>query len=161
MKIKFGKKLKQTSILKSYSNNRFRKNDAQLLLLGGIIITVILISSASIAISLSNVSIPLDKTSSIKGDYENIRKEFGIALKDNVGEYLDDFEYEISKDLTVLFFEDIKNSFIFFIEIYNNNYFDAEILEIWKDDTVGVLLVRLTLSDSDEKIQEDVVYDLR
>jgi len=139
-----------------------KKNNAQLLLLGGIMISIILIASASIAISLSNISIPLDKTSSIKTDYDNIRKEFGIALKDNINQYLLTFDSVNALKLTKIHFEDIKNTFVFFIENFNDNYFDAEIVnDDWKDDVTGVITVKLTLSDSDETIQEEVVYDLR
>ena len=166
------KKSNFSSKIKSIYKRSIRKeNNAQLLLLGGIIISVILIASASIAISLSNVSIPLDKTSSIKSDYDNIRKEFGIALKDNVKEYFMVFNASASSSLTKIFFEDIKNTFTFFIETFNDNYFDAEILEelvgsgpdttIWRGSVVGVMTVKMTLSDSDEIIQEEVVYDLR
>jgi hypothetical protein len=156
------KKSRHSSKIKSFWYRPLcKENNAQLLLLGGIIISVILIASAAIAINLSNISIPLDKTSSIKTDYDNIRKEFGIALKDNVKDYLTEFDPDDALQLTQMYSEDIKDTFVFFIESYNDNYFDAEIGEEWKDGIVGVITVKLTLSDSDEIIQEEVVYDLR
>jgi len=155
-----------SSKIKRFCNKSISKEkNAQLLLLGGIIITVILITSASIAISLSNVSIPLDKTSSIKNNYDNIRKQFGIALKDNVKDYLEEFGPQSSKTLVEQYFEDVKSTFSFFIETYNDNYFDATITDIWNDgsgiEIEGVLKIELTYSDNDEEIVEEVVYDLR
>ena len=130
------------------------KDDAQLLAMGGILISIIVISSAVITINLSNSSIPLDKSDFIKTDFDNIRKEFGVALQDRLEEKMDYDEEDIKK-----FFYDIALTFSF-AESLRDNYFFAEYIEITNtvDDRPNGIKAKLTVGNKNEFITEVVQY---
>ena len=86
-----------------------KKDDAQLLLVAGIFLCVAIITLASVSVSLANIDISIDKTSFIKSEYDNVRKEFGVALKDKLAGKL-----QYSEELILTYFNDVRDTFIFF-----------------------------------------------
>lgn len=143
---------------------RSLKNEkkGQLLLLSGIIISAALIILASISSSLStNVTVPSDKFSSIKTDYENIRREFGISLRDKLYEKLD-YSDQTVEDIVSKNFNYIKEIFTFYVETLNGNSFSAENKGLIYNNQEAVSIeVLLHLSNDEESISERVVYDIR
>lgn len=137
-----------------------RRNSGQLLLLAGITISLAIIGLSMIAANLAEVNVYISKSSYVKSDYDNIRKEFGVALKDRLsgriwlGEDFVDFAY--------VYFNDTRDVFTFFVETLKGNCFNAEFLgleyniEQWPD---GVI-VRLMFSNGYEHISETIVYDI-
>lgn len=134
------------------------KDDAQLLLLAGIAISVSIIALASIAISLSSISTPIDKSTFIKSDYDNIRKEFGVALQERLEGKLD-----YNENLIRLYFNHTKDMFIFFVESIEGNTFDAEYqgLTYTTDQIAKGIGVKLSMGNGYDYITEVVEYDLR
>jgi len=141
------------------SNKRCRtyaKDDAQLLLLAGIFLCVAIVALASVMSSLANVDISIDKTSFIKSDYDNVRKEFGVALKDRLGDKLN---YEDASILT--YFNATRDIFVFFVGTLNGNYFDAEYrgLTYTNDEPDGIICF-LKLGNGNEYVSEVINYDI-
>jgi len=136
----------------------YRNNDAQILLLGGIAMSVAILTLAMISVSLSSISTPIDKSTFIKSEYDNIRREFGVALQDRL-----DGKLDYNEDLIRLYFNDTKDTFVFFIESLHGNNFNAEYIGLTytTDDVVDGMAVALTLSNGVECITEDVEYNLR
>ena len=62
----------------------FDDNHGQLLMLAGIIITISILSLALVSISLSGEVSISKKDSFIKYEYDNVRTEFGFALKERL-----------------------------------------------------------------------------
>ena len=142
---------------------RFRKkNDGQLLLLAGIVISVSIIAFASITANLStSIGVPIDKTSALKSSYDNIRKEFGIALMYRLEGRLDYSKASV-ENLVNLYFNETKEIFVFYIESLNDNYFDAKFLDlIYNDGKITGMSVLLTVGTDNEYLQEVVTYELR
>ena len=164
--ITLGKKktsFKDNSKNRIHSNKRCRKHkkdDAQLLLLTGIFLSVAIITLASITVSLVNVDISLDKTSFIKSDYDNIRKEFGIALRDRLSGKLN-YEEKTLVPLVLTYFNDTRDIFVFFVESLNGNDFYAEYIGLTStNDEADGIICFLTLSDDNECISEVITYDI-
>lgn len=150
---------KDNSKNKILSNKRCRKyakDDAQLLLLAGIFLSVAIVTLASVTSSLANADISIDKTSFIKSEYDNVRKEFGIALKDALsGKLIYD------EDLIQTYFDETRDTFIFFVESLNGNYFDAEYkgLTYTNDEADGIICL-LKLGNGKEYVSETIEYDI-
>jgi len=141
------------------SNKRCRnyvKDDAQLLLLAGIFLSVAIITLASITVTLANVDISIDKTSFIKSDYDNVRKEFGAALKDRLSGKL-----SFGDTLIFTYFNDTRDIFVFFIESLSGNYFDAEYkgLTYTNDEPDGIICF-LKFGNGNEFVSEVISYDI-
>jgi len=143
--------------------NLKNQNNAQLLLLAGITISITIITLSTVAANLStNATVPFDKTSFIKTDYNNIRSEFGKALRDNLYNKLEYSESSVRR-LIWKHFNYTKENFIFYIETIRGNSFNVELLEFRKDHNEDIygILIRLTMSNGEEFITEDIFYDLR
>jgi hypothetical protein len=145
-------------IFSNKKNKNYKNEDAQLLLLAGIFLSVAIITLASITVSLANLDISIDKTSFIKTDYDNIRKEFGVALKDKLGGKLN---YKDSEPLILTYFNDTRDIFVFFVESLNGNYFDAEYkgLTFTNDEPDGIICI-IKFSNGNEYISEVINYDI-
>ena len=151
------------SDLLKYFNNKYiydvkNRNDAQLLTMGGVLVSIIIISSAIITINLSNVITPLDKNDFIKHEFDNVRKEFGVALQDKLKNKI---QY-VTRDndaLVSFYFNDISRSFAY-IEFLRGNYFKAEYLGLTFDteDRADGVIACLTLDNTKERIIEEVEY---
>lgn len=134
------------------------KDDAQLLLLAGIFLSVAIVSLASVMVSLANADVSIDKTSFIKSDYDNVRKEFGMALKDKISDKID---YKNPEPLIIVYFEDIRDTFVFFIESLNGNYFDAEYKGLtYTNGKVSGVICFIELGNGKEFVSEAVTYDI-
>mgnify|MGYP006286726277 CR=1 FL=1 len=138
------------------------KKNGQLLLLSGIIISIALIVLASISATLStNITVPSDKVSSLKTDYDNVRREFGILLRDRLCKKL---EYSDStvQSLVDNNFDYIKEVFTFYVETLNGNSFNAINKGLlYNNEEAVAIQVILHLSDGEESISELVIYDIR
>ncbi|MCK4364743.1 MAG: hypothetical protein KAW45_01695 [Thermoplasmatales archaeon] len=132
------------------------KNDAQLLLLAGIFLSVSIVALSSVMVSLVNADVSIDETSFIKPDYDNVRKEFGMALKDKLEGKLD-----YSESSVIAYFNDTRDIFVFFIESLNGNYFNAEYLGLARvgDEIVGITCF-LKLGNDNEFVSEIITYDI-
>lgn len=125
-----------------------------MLMIAGITITVGIIALGTISISLSTISFPIDKRSYIKPEFDNIRKEFGVFLKDSYG---DISQYSFSS--INLIFNHSKRIFTS-VEALDGYYFNAMLLGYYyKLDKISGLEIRLCLIDDDESVVEDVLYD--
>jgi hypothetical protein len=145
--------------IKRNSKNSFcQRNDGQLLLLGGVMITVFIVALAVISISLSDINIPIDKKSFIKLDFDNARREFGVALQDRLEDKSSYINYE---DIVSIYFNDTRDIFIF-AEGLRGNCFDAVYLGIsYKfDNSPDTILVGLSLSNKNDYIYEEVKYGI-
>ena len=132
------------------------KNEAQLLLLAGIFISVSIVALSSVIVSLVDADVSIDETSYIKSDYDNVRKEFGMALKDKLG----DSDYSESSIIT--HFNNTRDTFIFFIESLNGNYFNAEYLEPIYNDNNELTGIKcfIKLGNDKEFVSEILTYDI-
>lgn len=153
------KKIKQLKVAKKQI---IKSNDGQLLLLAGIIISISIIAFASITAELStNIGITIDKSSFLKSNYDNVRKEFGVALQDNLEGKLD-YQKTTVENLVNLYFNDTRETFVFYVESLHSNYFDAEFLELtYNAGQINGLKAVLTLANEKEYISEVVTYELR
>ena len=70
-----------------FKNKNFN-DDGQIFLIGGVMITLVIISLAVLSIQISEVTSSYTDKYYLKNDYENICEEFGIMLEDKLGENL-------------------------------------------------------------------------
>jgi len=140
-------------------NIKFVGDDrSQVLLLAGVAITIAIISFAMVSVSLSSIHMPIDKSSFIKSEFDNIRREFGVALIDKAEDGLK-YPKNIFNDLFMLYFNDTRDVFIF-VEVLHDNYFYAELVEItYTVDEPRGFIVLLTLFNEDEYISEEISYE--
>ena len=133
-------------------------NEAQLLTMGGILVSIIIISSAIITINLSNVSTPLDKNDFIKYEFDNVRKEFGVALQDKLENKIQ-YATRDNDALVRYYFNDTSMVFAY-TEFLRGNYFKAEYLGLTFDteDRADGIIARLVLGNDREYIIEEVEY---
>ena len=145
-----------------FINNKKIKNDdsGQLLLLGGVMLTILIISLAVISTSVSDIYISVDNTDFIKSEYDNIRREFGLALESNL---IDKLEYVTpgtdGDNIVLPYFNDVKDVFIFTESLYGN-YFDANFIRnnfSPEEEAIG-MIVELTFDNGKESITEEVEY---
>ena len=141
------------------ANNHYKEkslgDDAQLLLIAGIFLSVAIVSLASVMVSLANIDISIDKTSFIKTEYDNVRKEFGTALRDKLEDKLG-----YGADLACVYFNDTRDTFVFYLESLKNNYFDAEFKYItYNNYQPNGICCYLRLGNGKEYISELVYYD--
>lgn len=143
----------------------FKNNDnGQLLMLAGIIITISILSLAVVSISLSEATTFSNKNSFIKYEYDNVRTEFGVALKERL---VDLSQYEDDEiDTIKAYIDDTKDIFVFtenldgyyFDVIYDDNvanFLSNHIIEKGTDK-IGLKL-GLYLTNGDESIYEQSV----
>ena len=131
-----------------------KEDNAQLLLIGGITICILIIVSSATIVSMSGVNIPIDKTSFIKSEYDNIRSKFYLVLKHNLESRLDDEEYVMSS------FNYTRDQFSF-AEARHDVYFYAEFLDFYyiSDQPKGII-TRLTLRNDNDVMSEEVIYQI-
>ena len=142
------------------SNNQANKyeyggEEAQMLILGAILVSVMVITLSVYVSELSNVtsSLPIEESTELLPVYENIREGFGHALKDLIDSNNCNYSW-ISKSV-----ESTSESF-FIIESQHMRYFDAELIDVhYLIDKVKVT-VELSLHDDTSYISEEVIYDL-
>ena len=126
------------------------------------IISISVIAFVTVTSNLStSVGIPIDKTTSLKPSYDNIRKEFGIALKYRLEDRLD-YSRGTVVNLVNLYFKEINEIFVFYIGTLKNNYFNAQFVDlIYNDGKIVGISALLTVGTDTEYIQEMVNYELR
>lgn len=146
-----------------HSNNKifsFKKlsndNKGQLLLLTGISICISIVVLSTIAANLTGMDLSVTQSTSLKEEYDNLRSEFGIVLRDNLADKLNN---EKNRVMTAkAYFENIRQVFTFYVQTYYDNTFNATL------DTSSItersLTVTLTLSNEKQLISEVVTYDI-
>lgn len=151
MKKNRNKKLKYVFV-----NRKNKKNDAQLLTIAGIIISIIIIVSSVASVSLSYVNKTVDKSTNIKDRFDSIRDDFGIALDDGLAsEDLEDEEFVND------YFNFMKSQFVF-AEIRHDHYFNAELIERIKvNNEYDGLKVNLNLRNKYDNISQEVYYHIK
>ena len=126
------------------------------MLLAGVFLSVAIVTLSSVIVSLANADIAIDKTTFIKSDYDNVRKEFGMALKDKLAGKL-----SYGDDFIETYFQDIRDTFVFFIESLNGNYFDADYLEVtYTNDEPDGIKCYLRFGNGKEFVSEIIEYDI-
>ncbi len=124
-------------------------------MLAGIIITISILSLALVSISLSGEISVSKKNYFIKYEYDNVRTEFGIALKERLVD-LSNFEIATIKEYIL----DTEDIFVF-TENLDGYYFDVTLIEndyiIMKGNEKIGIKVNLFLSNSGESIYEENV----
>ena len=140
--------------MQKISNN----NQGQLFLLGGVILTVLIISLAVISTNVSDIYIRVDDTDYIKPDYDNIRKEFGLTLEEQLSDNLR-YITESDDSLVTPIFNYVKDIFIF-AQSLHGNYFNAvyDSMTFTPDGSANGITVTLTLDNGIEQISEEVTY---
>jgi len=144
--------------MKKLNRSLKKQNEGQLLLIAGITLSISIITLSSVAVNLSSISLPVEKSLTLKSEYDNIRKEFGIALKDNLK---DKIGLGSSDEIIKAYFNDVRNTFVFYIESFYDVYFDAELDEDflkYYNLPISEIRVTITLSNEDEYIKEVVSY---
>jgi len=122
-------------------------------MLAGIIITISILSLALVSISLSGEISVSKKNYFIKYEYDNVRTEFGVALKERLVD-LSNFENSTIKEYVL----DTEDIFVF-TENLDGYYFDVTLVEndyiiVKGNEKIGIK-VNLFLSKSGESIYEE------
>jgi len=127
---------------------------AQMLMIAGItlVIMILIIASIAVKLSTSGVEIPLKRGGTIFSEYGMLREKFGIALGDNVRS-LTASEIREAVNKTRDMFRSV--------ELKHGNIFNAELEDI-TTDYLGYthVMINITLISEDSKITEVVDYTL-
>jgi len=143
---------------------RLDDNRGQLLMLAGIIITISILSLALVSISLSGEVSISKKNSFIKNEYDNVRTEFGVALKDRLVDLSnyngEDFnttikEYILDTEDIFVFTENL-DGYFFDVIFIKDNAGNDEFVIMKGSDKIGVKL-NLFLTNGGESVYEESV----
>ena len=129
-----------------------KDNNAQLLLIAGISICVLIIVSSAATVSMVDSFVPTDKTSSIKTEYDNVRNKFGLALQDHLEGKLE------TADVNYWF--DITNNLFSYALARHNYYFNAVLVDTISSngDNDDSIIVILNFSNKNDCITEQIEY---
>ena len=128
-------------------------NSAQLFIVAGVIITIMIVVSSIATLNSSSVTKPIDKSDFIRSNFENVKADFGFYLNDILTHELLEDRIELDK-----IFDDSVRLFKF-AQARHNYYFDAEIISVMSySNSVDTIKVNLTLSDLDDSMTEIVYY---
>ena len=144
--------------MKKYS---LKNDEGQLLLIGGILITFLILAMVTISISISDINKPVYKKDFIRQDYTNIREEFGRVLYYELEDKIHEITSEADADaICKPYFNDVRDMFIFTVKS-DGNYFNAVYKEPFFNSggSIKGLKVELTLSNEKETISEVVIYE--
>lgn len=158
---KYGLKhvLSKTFSQRNPGNKIIKNNESQLLLIGGVLITIIILSMTMISISIPDITKPVYKKDFIKYEYANIREEFGVLLNDNLEGVIDHIsDSDTFDEFGMLHFEETKQMFSY-LEKSHGNYFNAEYVDFSSGPPKKVE-IKLTLKNEKETITEIVEYEL-
>lgn len=137
-----------------------KNNKSQLLLIGGVLTTILILSMAMISISIPDITKPVYKKDFIQYEYTNVREEFGILLKGNLKKVIDDIDGDAKfDDYGILHFDETKEMFIF-IEKSHGNYFNAEYRDYVDSSSPKAVEIKLTLKNEKDIISEVVTYEI-
>ena len=132
----------------------FKDDEAQLLVLTGVTICVLIIVSYGAIISMSSINVPLDKSSFIKSEFDNVRTEFGLVLHDQLHGKMNDI------DFVRMCFNHTRDLFAF-AEAQHNNYFNAEFINVtYTMDTPDGIVAIITLSNDFNIVRDQVFYHI-
>jgi len=127
---------------------------AQLLVLTGVTICVLIITSYGAIVSMSSVNVPLDKSSFVKSEFDNVRTDFGLVLQDQLHGKMNDL------DFVRMCFNHTRDLFVF-AEAQYNNYFNAEFIEItYTMDTPDGIVAVITLDNGFDVVTDEVYYHI-
>ena len=130
----------------------FSKNEkSQLLLIAGITICVLIIVSSAATVSMVGTFIPIDKSLSIKTEYENVKEKYGLALQDHLEGRL--------QTADVNYWFNITKSLFSYAEARHHYFFDAQLVGLTSisADNDGLIVI-ITLSNENDFISEEVEY---
>lgn len=137
-----------------------RDNKGQLLLLAVVFLAITLIVLASAATVFLNVK-QNQINNSFAVEYDNVKEKFGIALNESANETYEEYEYDITKNITSIREGFNKTTLSFEILLsYRGINFEA-ILDIDSVMNVGQkynVFVNLTMINERESISETVNY---
>ena len=137
-----------------------KNKKAQLLLIGGVLITFLILSLSMISISIPDITRPIYKKDFINYEYSNVKEEFGVLLNvslKKVREYIND--ENTFEEYGKAHFNETKEMFVY-IEKTNGNYFNVEYLNYDAGSSPKTIRVRLTLRNNKENISEVVHYKI-
>lgn len=149
-------KKKNRFVLRDFNDN----THGQIFLIGGVIIVLAILTFGVVSTSISDISETIDKSSFLMPEYSNIRKEFGVALKNKIEDniiYFNDDPIEIETYINY-YFHDTWLVFTVY-EALHGNYFYAEYERlIYKGENPVGLVAKLSLSNGYDVISEEVSY---
>lgn len=139
-----------------------KNNKSQLLLIGGVLTTILILSMAMISISIPDITKPVYKKDFIQYEYTNVREEFGILLKGNLKKVITNIvDNDTFDEFGNPHFNETKEMFIF-IEKSHGNYFNAEHIadSLYVYGPTKTLQIKLILINEKETISEVVTYEI-
>jgi hypothetical protein len=147
--------------MKQYS---LKNNEGQLLLIGGIIITFLILAMAAISISVSEINKPIYKKEFIRQNYANIREEFGRTYNDSIKDkkqWIKQTEPSSENTICKPYFNYTTQLFIF-VAKSDGNYFNAVYVstDYNVDGSFKGLTADLSFNNGKESISERVIYVL-
>ena len=129
-----------------YTRTKDRRDDAQMILIAGIMIAVLIIALSSITVNLSNVGVELSLERSISPleEFMNIRHVFITVFNNSCGGHKDNIEHAFNYTKNVLFN----------IEMRYGNYFDAELRNYDVGNSVASIYLKLICKNT--RIEEEI-----
>ena len=135
---------------------RLFDNNAQILIVASITISVLIVVLGVVTANLSNVSVnlPREKSYAIYSDYIDIRQKFGTALYQNLYSMYNESQIINEFDHISYEFSNIANMY--------GNFFNAECIKINYDyhGRLDTLEVKLTYRSDSSSISEEVEYNV-
>ncbi len=128
------------------------ENKSQLIILSGVIISVLIITSSAATVGLINRTTSIEKTSFLQSEFDKVRDKFGDYLKDKLAGRLDDLRLVKS-------YVNFSSDLFSFALARHNYYFHAEFIEI--PETRGVndsVVIDLSMYTKKDFIYEKVTY---
>ncbi len=146
--------------IKSLIKRNLDNNSGQLFLMGGVIITLLIIGLAVVSTSLSEVTTEYKKENYLRDEYVNIRNEFGVALQDRI-ESKFNYVFLGNDQIIQTYFEKIRDEFVFVEKLHGYN-FNAEYVDCFytTGDKVESVSIKLILSNGEDSVSEIVNYDI-
>ncbi|MEF8879433.1 MAG: hypothetical protein V5A64_03465 [Candidatus Thermoplasmatota archaeon] len=136
-------------------NKRRCDDKGQLLIVAGVLISIMIVTSAIVSVNLAATNKPVDKGTFIKSEFEDVRETFGFALQDQLSQ-----DVAESEDALQTVFNDTKNQFSF-AESRRDYYFNAEYLETkYVADKPDSVKVRIILKNERDSVSDVVYYPI-
>ena len=146
-------------MLFSFKRKSLKKDsEAQLFLIGGVMITVVIIGLAVVSIEIPEATKSYSEENFLKTDYNNVREEFGIALQDELGDKLQ-YISGCDDEVIISYFNEIRGYFAFAAYLHGND-FSASYNDVGSffSSSGAEMRVVLMLGNDEDFIEEEVVY---
>jgi len=141
-----------------FLKKRNLNDKGQIFLIGGVMITLVIISLAVLSIQISQVTSSYTDKYYLKNEYENICEEFGIMLEDKLGGNL---RYVSNPDDTIIVatFNEINDYFSYASSIHGNSFHASyDVTNSNVSSSAARLRVQMSLSNEYDSIQNEIDY---